>query len=853
MIEPRALAQFLSGRAIGLLVLLGFQVLAVRALPAVEYGRYALIIGLAALSQTITGVGLPRVAARFLPGGGLSRGARRWLVAAMLGMRTMLSLATAALAGLTVWLLGPADAALYAPGGAYALCSALQLDADGMAQALGLQIASRRASVGEPMVRLAAAAALALGGQHSAAPLLWISAATAGAAAGGLVLAVLAAPSPEPLTANRADRLDWPAIRRVAIGGYGGTLSWLAFSPGMMRLVASRALPPEQFAGFAFVQSLVVSLQRYMPSFLLFPLVEPALMGEAAQGGVRKFSDALSLLVKLDAVLIGGGIICVSAAGGPIILALTHGRYGEAGAYAPWLLLGLIANTSHRSYEIAAIGLGAAEALIRSLGLTLFWLAAAVLTAPLWGVWPLLLCPLGDAWTRLWLIERALPGWRGGIGAPLVDPQQLGLIGTGAVLLSAVAAQAAWVAHEGLAASLGVGMVCMLGFFAAAPRIARLHDGQAAFLAESAPWLTQWGRGYSARRLQVWVLTPRGAGGAGGVDRLMDNLRPLMAEHAGLKVYFLTTRGGGRRLSPLVTLLALVRLITACIVGRCDLLHVNLGSNGSCYRKLLLLAVPRLFSRPYIVHLHGSAFEPFWSSARPWVRRAIDQLFRDAAHVVVLSEAWRTLLARRLPGVRATVMANATPTPQSAPPAAGPLQILFLGELGPRKGASLLVEALAQLKGATPWRAVIAGEGDAGTLRRQAARLNLTSRVDFPGWVDAQAVQDLLSASHVLALPSFEEALPMAVIEAFAWGLAVVATPVGALPDIVWDRETGLLVAPGDVEGLACALDLLLETPTLRQSLGCAAKARHRQDLSIRPYADRLCALWRRSLSRSAL
>jgi glycosyltransferase involved in cell wall biosynthesis len=164
-----------------------------------------------------------------------------------------------------------------------------------------------------------------------------------------------------------------------------------------------------------------------------------------------------------------------------------------------------------------------------------------------------------------------------------------------------------------------------------------------------------------------------------------------------------------------------------------------------------------------------------------------------------------------------------------------------------------LVEALAQLKGATPWRAVIAGEGDAGTLRRQAARLNLTSRVDFPGWVDAQAVQDLLSASHVLALPSFEEALPMAVIEAFAWGLAVVATPVGALPDIVWDRETGLLVAPGDVEGLACALDLLLETPTLRQSLGCAAKARHRQDLSIRPYADRLCALWRRSLSRSAL
>ena len=153
--------------------------------------------------------------------------------------------------------------------------------------------------------------------------------------------------------------LDWREVRRVAVGGYGGTLSWLAFSPAVVRLIASRFLPLEMFAGFSFVQTLTVSLQRYAPSFILFPLIEPVAMADAARSGLPdRLKAMLSLLVKVDAVVMGALMVASVAGGEDVAGVLTHGRYANGGAFLPWLLLGVVANASHRSYEIAAIALG---------------------------------------------------------------------------------------------------------------------------------------------------------------------------------------------------------------------------------------------------------------------------------------------------------------------------------------------------------------------------------------------------------------------------------------------------------------------------------------------------------------
>jgi glycosyltransferase involved in cell wall biosynthesis len=125
------------------------------------------------------------------------------------------------------------------------------------------------------------------------------------------------------------------------------------------------------------------------------------------------------------------------------------------------------------------------------------------------------------------------------------------------------------------------------------------------------------------------------------------------------------------------------------------------------------------------------------------------------------------------------------------------------------------------------------------------AAAGIADRVEVPGWVGPDAIERQLAESDVLVLPSFVENLPMSVIEGMAAGLAVVTTPVGATRDIIEHGVTGLFVPPGDSDALAQALWALIDDRALRQRLGQAARAFHREHLDSGVYLQRLLALWR--------
>ena len=129
--------------------------------------------------------------------------------------------------------------------------------------------------------------------------------------------------------------------------------------------------------------------------------------------------------------------------------------------------------------------------------------------------------------------------------------------------------------------------------------------------------------------------------------------------------------------------------------------------------------------------------------------------------------------------------------------------------------------------------------------RGELARCGLAERVRLTGWVGPDEAETLLETADVLVLPSFDENLPMSVIEGMGHALAVVTTPVGAVADIIEDGETGLLVPPGDVDRLADALARLVADPGLRLQLGSRARAFHRAHLNIDAYLPRLMQIWR--------
>jgi len=352
--------------------------------------------------------------------------------------------------------------------------------------------------------------------------------------------------------------------------------------------------------------------------------------------------------------------------------------------------------------------------------------------------------------------------------------------------------------------------------------------------------------------LRVWIATPLGKDGRGGIDRLNDSIVQSIAAQPELNVGVtrLVTRGQkGLFAAQFIFAYSLVRLAISARLGRVDLLHIHLALRGSSYRKSVVGAVARFLGVPYIVHLHGFDFGDFWSNANRFAASGIDRLFLHSARIIVMGQYWADVITERLPGVAGKIdlLPNATPA-ASLPQIPGMDQRVrstFLGELGARKGSFDLVRAFGRLAQRRDWTATMAGDGEIDETRKAVRRLHIADRVNVPGWLDLSARDELLRATDILVLPSTAENLPMVIVEAFARGIAVISTPVGAIPAVIDHERNGLLVPVGDIEKLAEALERLIADAPLRLRLGAAAQRDHASRYEFGQYIKHLVAIWR--------
>ena len=147
--------------------------------------------------------------------------------------------------------------------------------------------------------------------------------------------------------------------------------------------------------------------------------------------------------------------------------------------------------------------------------------------------------------------------------------------------------------------------------------------------------------------------------------------------------------------------------------------------------------------------------------------------------------------------------------------------LVFAGRLGPQKALDVALEALVEVPGVD---LVVAGDGpERPALERRVAELGLDGRVRFLGSVSRETVLRLFRASDGSVLPSRWENFPHTVVEALAMGCPVIATAVGGVPEVLRDRENGLLVPPGDPEALARSVLALISEHELYESLSLAA------------------------------
>jgi L-malate glycosyltransferase len=272
-----------------------------------------------------------------------------------------------------------------------------------------------------------------------------------------------------------------------------------------------------------------------------------------------------------------------------------------------------------------------------------------------------------------------------------------------------------------------------------------------------------------------------------------------------------------------------------------DLIHVHAAHELMLLAKLCGPKIPIVFT----VHgYHG------WQSGLGYRLAAIfGNLFADRVIAVSRSEV-DILALDRLSAPKVNLVYNGVAEPQIDPQRAidlahqfacdRPEQITIgtVARLSEAKGLTYLIQAMAQLVPRYPQvHLVIAGDGELrDPLQQLVHKLGLAAHVTFTGYL--QDVQNLMYSFDIFVLPSLQEALPLACVEAMSLKKAIVGTNVGGIPEQIIDGETGFIVPAKDPSALADRLQRLITSPELMASFARRSYERYRDQFTIRAMLD---------------
>jgi glycosyltransferase involved in cell wall biosynthesis len=269
---------------------------------------------------------------------------------------------------------------------------------------------------------------------------------------------------------------------------------------------------------------------------------------------------------------------------------------------------------------------------------------------------------------------------------------------------------------------------------------------------------------------------------------------------------------------------ALHRLGAALVRHGPVVLHVHAGTRREFWSSVPLMAFGLAARCPLLLHLHGGDFRSFYEGASAPSRALIGFFLERATAVLASCDAMRAWLH----GVARRAEVACVPAPVMVQGATAPAGreniVLFMGRLEPHKGVFDLMDAVAALRAEVPdLRLVFAGEGRRRALAKYAKHLGIGECVKVTGWLGPSAKRALFEAAAVYARPSYEDGLPLSLLEAMAARVPVVASAVGGIPEVVVNEVSGLLLAPGDTASLQRRLRRLIKEPLVSARLGKAA------------------------------
>lgn len=333
----------------------------------------------------------------------------------------------------------------------------------------------------------------------------------------------------------------------------------------------------------------------------------------------------------------------------------------------------------------------------------------------------------------------------------------------------------------------------------------------------------------------------------GGMWSVAENYLQDAGLRRDVKLRYVATASAGGAIRKIACFGAgLVSILGNLIIRRPDVVHLHMSERGSVRRKALIAGLARRFGCKVLIHMHGAEFQTWYESLDERGQRRVRDCLDSTDCILILGGYWRGFISGLVKDeAKIRVLYNAVSAPAQNPYDPHAQNLLFLGEVGERKGVYDLLAAMKRIDAQLPeeTRLLLYGPNPEGDIQQRIRQQGLDGRVQYCGWADRAKKAEAFAQTAVNVLPSYHEGLPMTLLEAMAHGIPCITTNVAAIPEAV-DEENGVLLQPGDVPALADAILGMIRDADARRRKSAQAHQRVQTMFSMEAHKRSLLQIY---------
>jgi len=250
--------------------------------------------------------------------------------------------------------------------------------------------------------------------------------------------------------------------------------------------------------------------------------------------------------------------------------------------------------------------------------------------------------------------------------------------------------------------------------------------------------------------------------------------------------------------------------------SRIKILHIHGAANASFYRKEVFIKMGKRFAKRVIFHQHGADFKDFFKQSKN--KQRIVETINLCDKLIVLAQSWKSFFVEIGVSPKKIVVLNNIvhpPKENKSKKDNENLHLLYLGEISYRKGIYDLLNVLKENKEyyKNKINLRIGGNLVDRDIDNFIIENDLSAFVKYEGWVSGMKKSECLEWADVYILPSYNEGLPVAILEAMSYSHPIISTNVGGIPEILYSHENGILIEAGNQEQIRNALIFFVENP----------------------------------------